>query len=138
MARAFDIIDHTADVGIVARGRTLEELFGNAALGMFSVIGDVTSVQPRETREVSVRADSRRLLLAAFLNDLLYLFSVGRFVLHHAAVDRLADGEVHAVVHGEPLAPHHCLRTEIKAVTHHRLTVEKRKGGWRATVLFDV
>ncbi|PIU56057.1 MAG: protein archease, partial [Chloroflexi bacterium CG07_land_8_20_14_0_80_51_10] len=33
----FEIIDHTADVGIVAYGDSVEEVFINAAYGMFSL-----------------------------------------------------------------------------------------------------
>ena len=34
-------MDHTADVGIRAYGASLEELFENAAAGMFSLITDL-------------------------------------------------------------------------------------------------
>lgn len=137
-ARRFEIIDHTADVGLAAYGATCEELFANAALGMFSVIGDAARVRPAETRRVHVRADGLESLLAVFLSELLYQLEVDRFVPHDVEVESISDAEVRAVVHGEPLAPRHELHTEIKAVTHHGLTVEKTDEGWRATVLFDV
>jgi len=134
----FEITEHTADVGVRAFGATREELFANAALGMFSIIGDLETVQPRETREVCVRADYPEGLLAAFLGELLYLFDAERFVLHDAAVKSVSDCEVCATLRGEPIALHHDLRTEIKAVTHHNLKVEKRGDAWHATVLFDI
>ena len=67
----FEIVDHTADVGVRAYGATPEELFANAALGMFSIIGDVERVAPRETRDVRAEAEDVALLLAAFLGELL-------------------------------------------------------------------
>ena len=134
----FEVLDHTADIGIIAYGRTLEELFANAAFGMFSVIGDVTTVSPREERPVLVRADGLGPLLGEFLGELLYLFDAEHFVVREAQVEAVTDREVRASVRGEPISPAHRLHTEIKAVTHHRLRVEKTPEGWSATVLFDV
>ena len=37
----YEEIEHTADVGIRAYGRDLDELFVNAAEGMFSLIADL-------------------------------------------------------------------------------------------------
>src|SRR3972149_294317 len=36
----FEILEHTADVGIVAHGASLEEIFANAAAGMFALMAD--------------------------------------------------------------------------------------------------
>ena len=37
----FEIIEHTAEIGIAARGGALEEAFANAARGMFSLMIDL-------------------------------------------------------------------------------------------------
>ena len=134
----FEIIDHTADVGLAAHGVTCEELFANAALGMCTIIGDAGTVREAETRETRAAAPDRAALLAAFLGELLYLFEVERFVCRRAEVESVTDTEARAVLHGEPISPRHDLHTEIKAVTHHGLTVEQRDGAWHATVLFDI
>ncbi len=134
----FEILDHTADIGVAAYGATREELFANAALGMFNIIGDVDKVAPNEMREVQLHSDDIESLLASFLSELLFLFEVHRFMFHHAAVDELSDCLIRATIHGEPISPSHELNTDIKAVTHHGLCVERRGDIWRATVLFDV
>src|ERR1022692_1610575 len=48
MARPFEILEHPADVGFLAYGATLEELFANSALAMISLACDLEGV--RETR----------------------------------------------------------------------------------------
>ncbi len=136
--RPFEITDHTADVGITAYGATREELFANAALGMLSIIGDPDTVAPKQAREVQVQASDPAALLAAFLAELLFLLEVEHFVTRRADVESVSDTEARATLHGEPIAPHHDLHTEIKAVTHHELTVEHTEHGWRGTVLFDI
>jgi len=134
----FEIIDHTADVAIVAHGATRQELFANAARAMFAIIAEPRSVAPRQTRQLHIEAADPQALLADFLAELLYLFDGELFVLHHAELTALTDRAVDAVLHGEPVAPHHVFNTEIKAVTHHNLSVEQTEDGWRATVLFDI
>jgi SHS2 domain-containing protein len=136
--KPFEIVEHTADVGLVARGRTLPELFANAALGMMSLLVDADSVAPGEAMPVSVEADDRATLLAALLSELLFRLEVDRFVTHHIAVSSLSDVELHATAYGERIGEHHEFLGEIKAVTHHDLTVEPDGDAWRATVLFDV
>ncbi len=134
----FEIIDHTADVGIAARGETPEDLFANAAAGMFSIITDPDNVEPRTSRPVTVSGSDRADLLVAFLNELLFLFETDRFITRRVEFDRLTETELAAVAHGEAIGPQHELETEIKAVTRHELAVEQRADDWHATVLFDI
>ncbi|MFO7898855.1 MAG: archease [Planctomycetota bacterium] len=134
----FEILEHTADVGIAAHGATLEDLFANAAYGMFSIVTDLVNVEPREPREITATAADRPGLLVAFLSELLYRCEVDRFLTRRVEVTRLTDTELTATAHGEPIGPQHALDAEIKAVTRHELTVEKRGDAWHATVLFDI
>jgi len=134
----FEIIDHTADVGLAAHGATREQLFANAALGMATIIGDIDKVRETETREVHVTASDIAALLATFLSELLYLLEVEHFVCRRADVESVTETDVRATAYGEPISPEHDLHTEIKAVTHHDLTVEQRNDAWHATVLFDI
>ena len=134
----FEIIEHTADVGLAAYGSTQKELFANAALGIFSIIGEFDEVRPVEQRQVHVTAPDIDLLLADFLGELLYLLEVEHFVCRRARVESVSETELRGTLDGEPLSACHRLDTEIKAVTHHGLKVEKQGDIWQATVLFDI
>ena len=39
--RRFQLIEHTADTGLVAHGESLAEAFANAAYGLFSIIAEL-------------------------------------------------------------------------------------------------
>ena len=43
--KKFELIEHTADVGLVAYGKTLAEAFANAAYGLFSIIAELDTVR---------------------------------------------------------------------------------------------
>ena len=53
--KSYQLIEHTADVGLVAYGRTLAEAFGNAAYGMFSIIAELRRVREIESRQIEIR-----------------------------------------------------------------------------------
>ena len=137
-ATPFEILEHTADVGLVARGSDLSELFRNAARGMFSLICDTSRVQKKETVPIEVRDENLDFLFFAWLDELLYLTSARRFVFCDFAAE-VTEGAARGAAMGERMDPaRHDLRLEIKAVTYHELKVVKQNNLWTATVIFDV
>jgi len=74
--KKFDIIEHTADTGIVAYGTELKEAFANAAYAMFTLIADLEDVKEVVCRQIEVEAGDRESLVVSWLNELLYLFDV--------------------------------------------------------------
>ncbi len=138
MGTGFDVIEHTADTGIIAYGSTIEETFANAARGMFSVMVDLDAVRPVESRDIAVQAPDRELLLAEWLSELLFLFETEYMVFSRFDVKFSSERELRASAWGERIDPErHQIGAGIKAVTHHMLRVE-RQDGYRATVIFDV
>ncbi len=137
--RGFEVVDHTADVGIVARAPTLPELFEVAAEGMFSFLIDPAMVENRAWHGRTVEAGDREGLLVAWLNDLLVLLNGDEFVPKVFVVDELEEHRLRATVHGEPVDPtRHHFRLDVKAATYHALRIAQADGGWTARVIFDV
>jgi SHS2 domain-containing protein len=135
----FEVINHTADVGIVVRAATLPDLFETAAVGMFSFLIDPLSVENRAWRERRVDADDLAGLLVAWLNDLLLLLNGEEFVPKVYVVDEVGERRLRATVHGEPVDPtRHRFRLDVKAATYHQLEVRREGDGWMARVIFDV
>src|SRR3990170_5304559 len=136
--RTFEVIEHTADVGILARGDTVEEAFAAAADGMLSFIIRPEDVRPVETRRRTVEADDRGGLLIAWLNDLLLLLNGDAFVPRECRVLECSETRLVADVDGEPVDPtRHRFRLDVKAATYHQLDVAENDG-WQARVIFDV
>ena len=132
----YEEIEHTADVGIRAYGRTASALFANAAEGMFSLIADLAKVRP--TGEVEIRLASEDLpkLLVAWLSELLFLHETQHLLLRKFEV-HVRGATLRAKAWGETIdRRRHELKLAVKAVTYHRLTVDPTKGV--AEVIFDV
>jgi SHS2 domain-containing protein len=133
----FELLEHTADVGIRARGATLEEAFEQATLGLAEVLG-----APRpgagEPVAVAVTAGDPGALLVDWLNEVLWLHEVrGHAAVAAVHVERVtgdqAAGSVTFSSTGRPADG-----TFVKAVTYHRLRVGRDAGGWLAEVYLDV
>ena len=134
----FEVTEHTADVGIIARGATLPEVFANAAAGMMSFMIQPALVRPRESRPVVAEAEDRDALLVAWLNELLVLLNGDGFIPREFRIVELTDTRLEAEVLGEPVDPQrHQFRLDVKAATYHLLEISQ-DDGWHAKVIFDV
>ncbi len=136
----YQIVEHTADIGIRATGRTPEELFEQMAEGMFSLIVPPEEVHPQMTRTVQASADGNERLLVAWLRELLVLFDTERILGKSFKVRRLGEAGIQGMLSGEKLdlARHH-VDKEVKAVTYCGLEVVRQEDGtWAAQVIFDI
>jgi SHS2 domain-containing protein len=135
----FEIIEHPADVGFIAHGQSLEELFANAALALCSLACDVSGIEERERREIEVTGSDHESLLFAWLAEILAISDAELMFFRRAQVSELAERKIRGAVFGERFdAARHRAGTYIKAVTFHQMRVERVPGGWRAQVYLDV
>ena len=145
MEPGFEIVEHTADVAIRGRGRTLDELFVQMAIGLFSVILEPAAVEPRVTRSIALTAiGAVSSPEAALLHDWLEELN-GLHQVHGEAYARFdvrvdpARRSLRGAIGGERLdARRHHLHTEVKAVTWHDLSVGAVAGGFEAYALLDI
>jgi protein archease len=139
MSVGFELVDHTADIGVRVWGPTAEEVFEQAALAMFSLVCDPLDVGELEAVDVALEAESMDLLLAAWLNELLYVFEARRLVLSQFDLLELGEHSLRARVSGEPFdRSRHIICGGVKAATLHELSLEQDDDGWRGFVLLDV
>jgi len=135
----YEIVEHTADVGVRAYGATLAEAFAAAAEGMFSLMVELATVEPRLERRVALAEDGYPALLVGWLNELLYLHEVEGLVFCRFEVSRLTPTELQGAAWGELLDPaRHQVGVAVKAATYHRLVVEEGANGARVQVILDL
>jgi SHS2 domain-containing protein len=135
--KKFVLIEHSADIGLKAYGKTLAEAFANAAYGMFAVIAELDGVREAETRRVELNEDDTESLLFEWLNSLLYLFDVEGLIFKRFDIVEFEKGNLVADCFGEKYdASRHRLKTGVKSATYHMLEVDSAKN--RVQVIFDV
>jgi SHS2 domain-containing protein len=138
LSKRFEVIEHTADVGIAAYGSDLKKAFANAAYALFSLMVDLKHVDDNLRHEVEVTAENQEGLLVTWLNELIYIFEVKGILFKRFRIDELTETRLKARCYGEKVDPlRHKVKMGFKAATYHMLKVEK-DNGFRVQVLFDI
>jgi SHS2 domain-containing protein len=139
--KKYEVFEHTADIGIKANGKDVDEAFENAALGMFSIITDLDSVESVGEYKIESQAQDLEQLLVNWLSELLYLQTVSSVMFSKFGVNVQKEGDkwlLKGNASGESYDQNrHPFHTEIKAVTHHILEVNLNEI-CRIQVLFDI
>ncbi len=139
MKRGFEIIDHTADVGVIAYGADIKELFSNAALALFSLITEPESIEEKLQQGLEISSEDRDSLLVEWLNELIYLFDAEHILFNKFEIENLTHNQLKATCYGEKIDPSkHKIKTGIKAATYHMLEVDKDSSGYKAQIIFDI
>ncbi|MCX5836264.1 MAG: archease [Deltaproteobacteria bacterium] len=139
MSPRYTIFDHTADLGVEIYGKTLPELFANAAFAVFDIITDLRFVKATEERQVVIEGSGWEDLLVNYLREILYLFNGEGLLLKECSIGKIAPYRLEGSVTGEFFDPAtHRIHTEIKAVTYHQISVRETPDGWTGRVIFDV
>jgi SHS2 domain-containing protein len=137
--KKYELIDHTADIGIIAYGNTKEEAFEVAAEAMFDLICPLDKVEEKERFDIEVDAEDLESLLVTWLNELLYVFDVKRLIFKKFNVTLIGNNQLISHCFGEKFDPkkHEIIR-EIKAVTYNLLKIENKDNQWMIQVVFDI
>ena len=137
MTRTHEILEHTADVGILARGSTIEEAFAATAEGLAELTGAWFPGEGQE-RPVEIEGTDREALLVSWLDELLFLHEAEDAVFGGFDVDGVSDDRLRARVLVSGRAGRDLEDVGVKAATYHRLRVEPKDGGWMARIYLDV
>jgi len=137
--KTYDLVDHTADVGIKAYGKTLAEAFENVAKGMFDIITNNSQIENIGQYNIELETDNLEQLLVDWLSELLFLNSANNLVFSFFKVELdEKNNKLSAKVFGEKFnLSKHKIGSEIKAVTYHMLEVKTKKP-YHVQVLFDI
>ncbi len=142
MMLGYKFFPHTADVLFEAYGKTVEDLFTNAALAVEATMVDITTVNEEKEHDIAVEADDLELLLYNFLSELIFvkdtegllfmkfditiLHEKKKLVLHAHCTGALIDREKQSLL------------DDTKAITMHEFKIEQEDGVWTARVIVDV
>ena len=137
--RHWEHFPHGADVGIRGRGASRDEAFENAGLALTAVVTDPAGVTPREAVEIRCEAPDDEMLLADWLNALVYEMSTRKMLFGKFEV-RVDGGRLEGKAWGEPVdAGRHQPAVEVKGATYTGLRVRREDdGAWVAECVVDV
>jgi len=126
-------VDHTAELELEIEAASEEAVFKDAAGALAELLDDGSSAEP-VVLELALQGVDRALLLADWLEELVYRAETEDLVPDAAEVLELRRDAVTARLRGHRGNPPHL----VKGVTHHRLSFAPHGDGFRATVVLDV
>ncbi len=136
---SYEVLEHTADVGLRATAPTLEELFAEASRGMAELAGAWTGPGEGETVRLTVAGGDLEGLLVDWLGEILYVHDSRNTAIRSVALEAVSTEGATGRVTVSPLAPDaEDEGTQIKAITFHQLEVRRKPEGWTARVFFDI
>ncbi|MDP3093819.1 MAG: archease [bacterium] len=135
--KQYEILEHKADLKIRVFGKTREDLFQNAMLGMFAA-ADYQSDENGEVVERKIEIDSfdSATLLVDFLSRVICLCEANQEIYDGVELAQLSEKRLEGELSGRKLKQ---MGVQIKGATYHGLDIhQNQEGSWEATVLFDV
>ena len=145
----YDYFDVTADIGFYAYGKSIEEAYENAGLAMFNVITDISKVKKEESREFEIVSEDLVSLLYDYLEELLFLqdteflffsdFKVNIEKIVDSESSNLENYKLTCFACGEEIDWNvHSPKSEVKAITFHKMCVKEDNGVFKLRAILDL
>jgi SHS2 domain-containing protein len=144
VSTGYRLLDHTADAGLQAWGKSPAEAFAQAALGMFEIVlgGDSSRALANATaadQQIEVVGHDWESLLVNWLATLVYYFDVEGFVPVRFSFDACSPPRCDVRAEGALVNdPEQIAGVLIKAITYHLLEVGVRPERTELQVIFDI
>src|SRR5258705_10332898 len=92
----FELLEHTSDVGILARGPTRQEALVSVSQGLVSILADPAPFRPLEERHFKAPGSDEAAQIVNWLNEILFFFDtegIGlvEFEIDSVPGDRISD-----------------------------------------------
>ncbi len=140
--KKFEFLPHTADAKIRAYGKTLNEVFENTALGVFELITNTKKIEPKVSKEFSLKSEDKEALMYDFIAELIFLHDTQKLVFSKfkVSIKELDKGfELSCLASGEEFnIKKHEENGYVKAMTYSEMKIEKQKSAWVAEIVVDM
>jgi SHS2 domain-containing protein len=135
----FELLEHTSDVGVLARGRTRDEALIAASQGLVSILVNPSNFKPLEERYFKATGRDEAAQVINWLNEILFFFDTEGMVFVEFKIQSWSSNEIVGHAKGERLdIDRHEFRTAVKAATYHQFESHQTPGGWEIRVFVDV
>lgn len=128
----FDILPHTADISIRAKGTSREELLRFLLQGMFSAAEPRWDDGPAVERPFTVVSPDATALIVDFLSEALAQSDINKEAYTDVRFSSVTETSAEGVLIGKSVTG---FETQIKAVTYHNLDIRHMPDGTFETVV---
>ena len=139
MTKNYELLEHTADIGIRVKAFNLMSLFKSAGLAIVGISAEKKKIKypGKHNIVITQKADNLEELFVNWLNELLSRSAVEALIFEDIQIKQINEKSVNAIAIGSDIR-NYKVNTEIKAATYHQLKVQRIGPFWQAEVIFDV
>ena len=131
------IEDLTSDVLFEAYGKSLKELFENAAEALLSVICQLDKVKPKKMEEFEMKGKDLADTMWNWLSGIIAVVDTEQMFYSKIEVEEVDETHVRAKLWGETMRPE-IGETVVKSLTNYKYNVEKKDNNYKATISLDI
>lgn len=134
----YEILEHTADIGIKITGNSITEIFWKAIHATADLLSGGIEIQPVIERGFSAEEENMKTALVSILEEIIYFFEKELFLPSVCSVN--IENDLYKInLKGNFVTAEDIKNgTEIKAVTYHQLEIKEVGDEYQATVIFDI
>jgi SHS2 domain-containing protein len=142
MTANYKFIDHTADIAFEVSGDSLEELFTASVKAWRSSVVDETKYLKRDIKKFKLKATSKEQLLVDFISELNFKLFARNWLFNFVVLLEIKQKNdswiLTTEIEGMPLSQDINIKQEIKAITFHRMNIERTENQYRTLIVFDI
>jgi len=137
--KKFEYLEHPADIGVRVYGKTLNDLFKNAALALYDVFEpSIDNYSKRYKRKIVLISGTIGDLLISFLNEILFLCVKSHLIFEKFFINishSNDENKLECEMIGRKIS---AINREVKAATYHNAKVQRVDGYLYIDIIFDV
>jgi SHS2 domain-containing protein len=134
----FELLEHTSDIGLLARGANRNEALIAASQGLTSILVNPADFNSLEERFFKATGSDEAAQIVNWLNEILFFFDTEGMIFVEFEIVSWAN-EIVGHARGERLdIDRHEFRTAVKAATYHQFESHPTPQGWEIRVFVDV
>ncbi|KQC14956.1 MAG: hypothetical protein APR63_13145 [Desulfuromonas sp. SDB] len=138
----YKYIDHTSDIGIEAKGNSLEQLFENLLTGVIRIYKEKKNFENFSQELFEVGGESLNDLLFNCVDCLIYKIEAEGLFPFNLEITKIIEGRENCKLTGKidlvGVDQIPGFDNEIKAPTYHQLTVKSVPDGYWGRIIVDV
>jgi SHS2 domain-containing protein len=143
MISSYIILEHPADIGIEAKGKTLKDAVEAASIGLSFIMVNTENIDCNENKQIELEAIDEEALIIKWLNEILFYFDSESFICKKVSIfDLKKIGDIFKItgsLSGERFSSgKHEIKRHVKAVTYHQFELIESGSGVALRIFFDI
>lgn len=138
----FKYFDTTADIGIEVQAENINKAYTNCGLATLNLITDIEKIKPKISKKIYIESEDEYGLLYDWITELLILLDSENYMTsqYNISITQkddmfILDGTIYGDIYNTNIYNY---KTEVKAITYHKMEIENKNGIYSIRFIVDL